>query len=151
MRAIHLKLSRKNNNITLCLRGFFCSQNWHHILSRWNLLSLNVVFCLCLFTAAIIFFEWSNDPSFHQTYVKRQWTIDTNFENIKSTWLLDSTVNWDSHQTKLRKLSTVLEQGKVLSQRWYQTKHNFVSTNPFHRTTARKNGTLMERGVQTQS
>jgi len=35
----------------------FCSQNWHHLFSRWNLLSLNVVFCLCLFTAAIVFFE----------------------------------------------------------------------------------------------
>jgi len=31
-------------------------------------------------------------------------------------------VNWDSHQTKLRKLSTVLEKGKVLSQRCYQNK-----------------------------
>ena len=151
MRAIHLKLSRKNNNITLCLRGFFCSQNWHHLFSRWNLLSLNIAFCVCLITAAVFFFEWSNDPSLHQTYVKRQLTIDPNSENIKRTWLLDSTVNWDSHQTELRKLSTVLEKDKVLSQRCYQTKHNFVSTNPFHQTMACKNGTLIERGVQTQS
>ena len=90
---------RERTTISLFAWEDFCSQNWHHLFSRWNLLSLNVVFCLCLFTAAIVFFEWSNDSSLHQTYVKRQLTIDPDSEKIKERGFL--TLPWTGILIKL--------------------------------------------------
>ena len=51
-------------------------------------------------------------------------------------------MNWDSRQTEKNLDKSVLEKGKVLSQRCHIPKATFVSTHPFHRTTACKKNTL---------
>ena len=147
MRAI----PREREKLSLLVWECFYSQAWPTSLSVKSAFFLNVVLFVFYCCHLLLLLWVSKRPFITSNICKEAINIRSRLQSFKKTWLLDSTVNWDSHQTELRKLSTVLEKGKVLSQRCYQTKHNFVSTNPFHRTTARKNGTLMERGVQTQS
>ena len=118
MRAIHIKPPRKYHSL---LESIFVAKIGHvcflgkksAFIKRCTLSLTAAIFCCYFF-----FLLLPTSPSLHQTYVKRPITIDPDSER---TWLLDSTVNWDSHQTKLRNPRIVLEKGKVLSQKCKST------------------------------
>jgi len=116
MRAIHIKPPRKRKIVTPRLRVFLQSS-----LTNFFLGKICFLFKRCAFVfyyCHLLLLLWvSKRPFITSNVCKEAINIRSRLQSFKKMWLLDSTVNWDSHQTKLRNLSTVLEKGKVLSQR----------------------------------